>query len=157
MILGGALFSILTLGIGLVCLLPLLCLLIPLGIGLSIYTQLAQIALIVEDLDLPDAFRRGWEVLRENIGEVLIMALLLGVGGFVAGLVLMVPFILLALPLILGLLAGTDTSGLSGLAATLVGILLYLPILLLASGVVRTFTTGAWTLTYRDLAGHASA
>ncbi len=85
--------------------------LVPLGIALSLYTQLAQVALIVEDLDLPGALPRGCAVLRSQPGEVLIMALLLGVGGFVVGLILVVPFILLGILLILGLLAGTDASG----------------------------------------------
>jgi len=156
-ILGGILFSILTAGVGLICLIPLLCLLFPLGIALSLYAQLAQVALVVDDLDLPGAFLRGWAVLRARPGEVLIMALLLGVGGFVIGLILAVPFILLAIPLILSLLAGTDASGLAGLSVSLIGILLYLPILLVASGVLRTFTTGAWTLTYRSLTGAQAA
>jgi hypothetical protein len=34
---------------------------------------------------------------------------------------------------------------------TVVGILLYIPILLVASGILRTFITGSWTLTYRSL------
>lgn len=150
-IIGGVLMTVLTLGIALICLIPLGCLLIPLGIVIKIYTQLTQIALIVEDLDIVAAFQRAWEVLRSNLGQVIVMALILGIGGFVAGLILAIPFILIALPLITGLIAGTDTSTVAGISGTIIGILLYLPILLVAGGIVRTFITGSWTLTYRSL------
>lgn len=150
-IFGGALLSILTLGIGLICLLPLICLLIPLGIVLTIYTLLTQVALIVEELDIVAAFQRAWEVFRSNLGEVVLMGLILGVGGFVVGLILAIPFILMALPFITGLIVGTEISSVAGFSMTLIGILLYLPILLVASGIMRTFITGSWTLTYRSL------
>ena len=150
-IFGGALLSILTLGIGLICLIPLICLLIPLGIVLTIYTLLTQVALIVEELDIVAAFQRAWEVFRSNLGEVIVMALLLGIGGFVVGLILAIPFILMALPLITGLIVGTETSSVAGFSVTLIGILFYLPVLLVAGGIMRTFITGSWTLTYRSL------
>ena len=153
---GGALLSILTLGIGLICFLPLICLLIPLGIALSIYTLLTQIALIVEKLDIVTAFQRAWDVFRSNLGEVIVMGLILGVGSFVVGLILAIPFILMVLPFITGMIVDTEASTIAGLSMTLVGILFYLPVLLLASGIMRTFITGSWTLTYRSLIGEPS-
>ena len=150
-IFGGALMSVLTLGIALLCFIPLLCLLVPLGIALTIYTLLTQIALIVEELDIVAAFQRAWEVFRSNLGQVVVMGLILGIGGFVVGLILAIPFILMALPFITGLIVGTDTSSLTGFSVTIIGILLYMPVLLVAGGIMRTFITGSWTLTYRSL------
>lgn len=153
LIVGGVLLSVFTLGIGVICFLPLICLLIPLSLAITIYTLLAQIATIVERLEIIAAFQRAWEVLRTNIGEVVVMGLILGVGGFIVGLVLAMPFIFMALPVITGIAVGTETSGIAGLSVTLVGILLYIPILIVASGIMRTFITGSWTLTYRSLIG----
>ena len=150
-IIGMVLLTILTLGIGLICLIPLICLLVPLGIAISIYTLLTQIALIVEELDIAAAFRRAWEVFRSNPGQVIVMGLILGVGGFVIGLILAIPFVLMVLPFVVGLIVGTDTSSLAGLSVTIIGILLYLPVLLVAGGIMRTFIAGSWTLTYRSL------
>ncbi len=156
-ILGVVGASVLTLGLGLLCLFPLICLLIPIGIVITVYTLLTQIALVVEDLDLASAFRRGWEVLRSNPGEILVMGLILVVGGFVVGLILAIPFVLFALPLITGLIIDGNTSSVAGLSLTFVGILLYMPVLLVASGIMRTFITGSWTLTYRSLTGASTA
>ena len=150
-IIGMVLLTILTLGIGLICLIPLICLLVPLGIAISIYTLLTQIALIVEELDIAAAFRRAWDVFRSNPGQVIVMGLILGVGGFIVGLILAIPFVLMGLPFVAGLIMGTDTSSLAGLSVTIIGILLYLPVLLVAGGIMRTFITGSWTLTYRGL------
>jgi hypothetical protein len=150
-IVGGVLITFLTFGFGLICLTPLLCLLVPLGIALSIYTMLTQIALIVEELDITTAFKRSWEILRSNPGNVIIMALILGVGGFFVGMALAIPFMLMVVPFVTGLLVGTDVSSIAGISVSVIGILIYLPILLVASGIVRTFITGSWTLTYRSL------
>jgi hypothetical protein len=151
LIISVVILGVLTLGIALICLIPFLCLLIPLGIVVSIYTQLTQIALIVEELDIVSAFQRAWDVLVANVGQIIVMGLILGIGGFVAGLILAIPLVLLALPFIAGLIGGTDTTTVAGISATVVGVLLYLPVLLVASGILRTFITGSWTLTYRSL------
>jgi hypothetical protein len=156
-IVGGVLITFLTFGFGVICLTPLLCLLIPLGIALSIYTMLTQIALIVEELDITTAFKRSWEVLRSNPGNVIIMALILGVGGFFVGMILAIPFLLMVVPFVTGLLVGTDVSSIAGISVSVIGILLYLPILLVAGGILRTFVTGSWTLTYRSLIGVEAA
>jgi hypothetical protein len=63
----------------------------------------------------------------------------------------------MALPFVTGLIVGSETSSLGGLSVTVMGILLYIPILLVASGILRTFITGSWTLTYRSLIGTKSA
>jgi hypothetical protein len=156
-IVGGGIITFLTFGFGLICLTPLLCLLVPLGIALSIYTTFTQIALIVEDLDITAAFKRSWEVLRSNPGNVIIMGLILGVGGFFVGMILAIPFMLMVLPFVTGFLVGTDVSNIAGISVSVIGFLLYLPVLLVAGGIMRTFITGSWTLTYRSLIGAETA
>jgi hypothetical protein len=63
----------------------------------------------------------------------------------------------MVLPFITGLLVGTDVSSIAGISVSVIGILLYLPILLVAGGILRTFVTGSWTLTYRSLIGVEAA
>lgn len=150
-IIGMVLLSILTLGIGLICLIPLIFVLIPLSMVITIITLLTQIALIVEDLDIITAFKRAWEIFRSNLGRVVVMGLILGIGRFVVGLILAIPFFLIALPFVTGLIAGTDTTTVAGLSVTIGGLLLYSPVVFVASGIIRTFVTGSWTLTYRSL------
>ncbi|TLN02683.1 hypothetical protein FDZ74_15140, partial [bacterium] len=54
-------FGVLTLGIGLLCLIPLLCLAVPAGWVLAIYLTQVQVALVSEDLGVWEAFARAWK------------------------------------------------------------------------------------------------
>jgi hypothetical protein len=51
-----------TAGVGFACLLPLICLLIPVGWAVSIILEQAQAAIVAEDLSMMDGFKRGWAI-----------------------------------------------------------------------------------------------
>jgi len=150
-----------TLGIGLLMLLPLICVLaivlIPVAWGLDAYIILAMVAAVEEGLGVFDAFRKAWETVRANLGPVIVMALILILGGGILSAVLGVPFIGVIVPAIFGFALGTETSIYSGLAVTGLCLVIAIPIFILLIGVLTTYTTGAWTLTYRRLTGKARA
>jgi hypothetical protein len=115
----------------------------------------AERAAILEDLGWIAAFKRGWEILKENLGPTIVLWLIfLAIGlvfavGVIGGLAaVLAPFIAifsrlepgfwLAIPICLG-----------GLLGTLVFALL--------SSIVETFSSATWTLAYRELAGLAAA
>lgn len=136
-----------------VCILPLLCLAIPLAFLLSVYVSLAQVSLIDDDRRTLDGFRRGWEVLRDAPGPALLTGLILLGGGLVISLILAVPILLLMMPLLAALASDEQALVVGGILIASVCTLGFLPILLLLNAVVQTFVTGAWTLTYRRLTG----
>ncbi len=143
--------TVLTLGLGLLCLLPLICILIPVGIAIGIYTTFTKVALVVEDLDIASAFSRAWEVIRANVGDVIVISLILLIGGGVVSFLIALPFILVALPVILGFILETDASMQIGIITGLVCFVGYLPILIVLNGILQTFLYGSWTLTYMRL------
>ena len=71
------LIGVLSAGVGFLCLLPLICLLIPVGIAVGIIIEQANRAIVLEDLGIFDGLKRGWEIARSNIGPIIIMALIL--------------------------------------------------------------------------------
>jgi len=146
-----------TLGIGLLCLIPLVCLLIPLAWGVDAYIILAMVAAVEEGLGVFDAFRKAWETVRANLGPVIVMALILILGGGILSAVLGVPFIGVVVPAILGFALGSETSIYSGLAVSGLCLVAAIPVFIVLMGVLTTYTTGAWTLTYRRLTGKAGA
>lgn len=148
---GSATVGVLTAGVGLLCLAPLLCLIVPAGILVTIYIQLTQIALVNDDLSIGQAFSRAWELVRAQPGNILIMALVLGIGNFIAGLALAAPFFLMAIPFLISAVGSADAASVANFSTLLIGSLVYLPILILLSGILRTFITGTWTLTYREM------
>jgi hypothetical protein len=148
-----AIFAIFTLGVGLLCLAPLLCLLIPVSFLVDAYVVLTMVAAVQEDLGVLAAFSRAWEVIRSDFAPVLVMALILILGGGIVNLLISAPFVAVFVPGIVGLALGEGWTVVTGLVASGALLLIALPLLLLASAIITTFTTGAWTITYRRLIG----
>ncbi|MCJ7513878.1 MAG: hypothetical protein MUO23_13045 [Anaerolineales bacterium] len=138
------------------CLVPLICLGLPLVFGLGVYVSLCQVSLIDDDQRTMAAFRRGWEVLRVRPGPALLMGLILIGGGLVVSLILAMPILLLLVPLFLALSSPEQSGMAGGLLISGLCFLGYLPVLLLVNAVVQTYLNGAWTLTYRRLTGKAA-
>jgi hypothetical protein len=151
-------FSIVTLGIGLICLLPLFCLLIPLSWFLMIVIEQANIAIVVENLGIMDGLRRGWEVVRANLGPMILMGLILILGvGLIGGAIIGLPLFLVVIPSALGMAAQTEGSAIAGLAITGLCVAAYLPVVLILNGILTSYTESAWTLTFLRLTGRRTA
>ena len=106
----GFVFSVATIGLGLICLIPLLCLLVPLSWLVNVVIEQANIALVVEDLGILDALRRGWDVFRENLGTMIVMGLVLVIGAAIVSLLIAAPLVGLAFPIFTGLIIGSDAA-----------------------------------------------
>ena len=149
------LLTVFTFGIGLLCLMPLLCLLVPVGWLIQVIIQQANIALIVEDLTIFDAIQRGWDVFRENWGNLVVMALILGIGGAIVGFVIAFPILLIVIPAAIGAAAGgmaeSEIAFGGGLLIGGLCLAAYIPVLILLSGVLQAYIQTAWTLTYLRL------
>jgi hypothetical protein len=145
-------FGIITAGIGFICILPLLCLLIPISWAVMVVIEQANAAIVLEDLGIGDGLRRGWEVVRANIGTMILMALILFIGSAVVGIVLAIPLIVAVVPLVIGSVAAGDGTQ-PALWFWIVGACcaVYLPILLILNGVLTAYVQSAWTLTYMRL------
>jgi hypothetical protein len=148
---------LLSFGIALVCLLPLLCLLLPISFLVDGYVMLTMVAAVQENLGVLAAFGRAWEVIRDHLGPVIVMALILILGGGIVSVLISAPFLAVLIPAGAGLLVGEGWSVVTGLVASGVLLLIGVPILILLSAVLTTFTTGAWTITYRRLTGAQGA
>lgn len=145
------LFGVVTAGIGFICLAPLFCVLAILGMLVNLVIELANVAIVKENLSLAEGWRRGWSVARLNLGPVVIMALILFVISFVIGLVIAIPVIVIVLPAALGVALNNGQN----MTPLLIGglcFVAYLPVAILVSGVLNTYMGAAWTLTYLRLA-----
>jgi hypothetical protein len=137
------------------------------AIALSLLSQFWHRAVVLEGHGVREALRRGWQLLRQRLGDVVIMGLILfGLGLAWAIVLIPVVFLLLALAAIGGglpaLLAFAVTSLITqsqGAAPWIVAVVVGLPIfivimalpLLFLGGLAQTFQSSAWTLTYREL------
>jgi len=127
-----------------------ICIISIIALLVQMVVQQAQNALVLENLGVLESLTRGWNVFKANFFSVIIMLLVLGILGWVVGFIVALPMVLIALPaLVGGAMAGTATQGY--LIPLLIAggcCALYLPVLLLLSGVLQTYTQTAWTLTF---------
>jgi hypothetical protein len=148
----GVVLTIGTLGIFVICLLPLICLFIPVSWAVYVIVEQANIALVVENLGITEAIKRGWQVVLDNIGSMIVMSLILILGvSLIGGAIIGLPLLAVAAPAVAGVVAGTSVAIRNGLIISGLLFIVYLPVLLLLSGILRAYTSSAWTLTYLRL------
>jgi hypothetical protein len=140
------LFGVITAGIGFLCIIPLICIMVPVSWVVMAIVEQAQNAIVLEDLGMLDGFKRGWEIVKANAVPVVIMMLILGVGSAVLGLIIALPVIVAVLPLVIG--AAKLQQSLTPVYITAACCVVYFPILLAFNGVLTAYIQTAWTLTY---------
>ena len=129
------------------------CGMIILGIVLDQVRTYAERAAILEGLGWIEAFKRGWQVIKENLGPTIILWLIFLAIGLLLAAVIIGGLVAVALPF-----AAIFTQVKAGpwlLAPICCGGLLAILVFALFASVVETFTSATWTLAYRELTGLA--
>lgn len=112
----------------------------------------AERAAMLEGLDWIGSFKRGWEVLKKNLGPTVVLWLIFLVIGFVVAALVAGPIIALVMPV-------AATTGARGgdwnwlIVPLCFGGLLWAIFMAVLSSVVETFTSATWTLAYRQFTG----
>jgi hypothetical protein len=145
----GIPIGILTCGIGLICLVPMIWF-------AQLVIEQTNIAIVVENSGIGDGLRRGWDVVTKNLGPMIVMALILYLGiGLIAGAIIGLPIALVVGPAVAGAIFGSvqEIPQVIGGSVLLAGLCLvaYLPVLLVLNGILRAYISSAWTLTYMKL------
>ena len=137
-----------------ICLLPLGCLgflLIPV---LSVFTYLAQTAAVTDNLSVGDAFSRAWQIVKANIGAIIVLGLILAVVNFCIAFVVALPLTFIAAPILVAIAGfGNENAvvGTSALAIAGLCLVAWIPVLIVVRGILETWVTSAWVLAYRRL------
>ena len=142
-------------GIGAICFIPLICILVPVFIAMSLVFDLGVIAVTGEDLGVEAGLRRGFEVFRAHLGEMIAIGVILWIAGAVIGFVISLPMLAIAAPFLAGWMMNgqQDMLAMGSMTVGVLLFLLYLPVLLAARAVLTTYMTTTWTLTFRRLTG----
>ena len=140
--------------IGLLASVPLLigciCLLIPVMFVIGMIFRQSERAIVLEELGVMPAISRGWEIFRANLGPIILMTIILAVIGFIVGLVIAIPIIITVVPAALAYAIGNAQNS-TPLILAGVCFCLYLPVLLLANGILTAYAESTWTLTFMRL------
>lgn len=119
-------------------------------IVIGLVVRQAENAIVLEDMGVMPSISRGWEVFRNNLGPIILMAVILGVIGMIAGFVIAIPFIVVVLPAVLTFASGQGQD-MTPMILAGVCVCLYIPVTWLLNGVLTAYTESAWTLTYMRL------
>lgn len=135
------------------CVLPLICLALPIALVVAVFLKLATNAVVIEDLTVGEAIEKAWMIMQTQLGELVVVGLILVVAGVVASLLIGAPFLLTAAPLMVGWATGQQDAIRTGATFLLICGLVYIPVMITLNAVLSTFTNGAWTLAYRRWVG----
>ena len=148
------LFGAVTAGIGFICVMPIYLLLYPVMMVLYAYIEVSQVGVVVDDLGVTDAIKRGWELVRANFWRIVLISLIVYLGiGFLSGMLmfpLMAPFFFIPF-----LMDGGQGELNPRIMMLFMGgfSLLFLPVMALVQGITITFLKSTYTLVYLRLTG----
>jgi hypothetical protein len=129
-----------------------ICVISILSMIVGMIVQQAQNAIVLEELGVLESLGRGWNVFKSSVLSIVLMAIILAIMGGLVGLVVALPLMIVMIPAAIGVAA---TSGTAGMAIPMIlggcCFVILLPIILLVSGIIQTYTQTAWTLTYLRL------
>ena len=143
-----------------VCLAPLGCVGFLVIAVLNIFTYLAQIAAVTDGLSVGDAFSRAWQIVKANIGAIIILGLILAVVNGVITFVVALPLAAIAAPIMLSVVgAANENTAVATSGVVIAGLCLvaWIPVLIIVRGIVETWVTSAWVLAYRRLSTQPGA
>jgi hypothetical protein len=123
---------------------------IPISWFIQLMVIFTMIVIVEEEKGIFEAIEHAWRVVSLNLGQVILMFIVLGIGQIVVSLLVAGPFILSLLPTLINLLV-TGGSADVGLIITGVLVLIFLPVAILVMGGVKALVLSSWTLTYRQL------
>lgn len=140
-----------TFGLALLCLLPVLCILVPVSIAIGVVIQQAVAAIVIDDVGVMEGVRRGWEVVKKNIGPMALIWLIVAVIGFAFGILLALPILFTVVP---AAIAYGVSGQLPGATAWIVGgvcLAVYIPFYVILYGILTAYIESVWALTYLRL------
>ncbi len=135
------------------CLLPAVCLSVLLSVPFGLLQRVVVRACILEGLGVRGSIGRAWRMLRDYLGAMALVWLILVSVSIGVMLVILLPLALVAIALLTtALLTALVSPLLFAALVLLIGVLAWL-VGAAVNGVVETFSSATWTLAYRELTG----
>jgi hypothetical protein len=133
----------------LVCFAPACCIGVLLTIPLQVLETLSIRALVLESGGILDSIKRGWAILRGNLGEVVVLWVIFLIVGIAVGIVIGIPLAIFAIAVFVPM--GLAVAVTPIMIAPLIGLICVIAIVsAVLRSVVESFTSTVWTLAYRQ-------
>lgn len=143
------LVTIVTFGLGMLCMTPLMLLLYPVMFLSIVWMEQAVNGIIIDKMEIMDAIKQGWHIIRNNLLSIVLVMVVVYFGvGMVSGMIIlpmMIPFMVLPLSFMEG------EPNLTIISISLLCSVAFGPLFALINGWAMAFTKSAWVLTYLRL------
>ncbi len=143
-----------SLGVAGICFACFACLMVPVMIVVTAVYPFAQRGAVLQDLGVIDSIRHGWQIVKNNVADIVLLIVLFFVLTFVFGLLSMVvllPFALVALgPGIFSVIVNEGSFGVSEIALLAGGGICMGLVGATISSIVTAFRSTAVTLAYQE-------
>jgi hypothetical protein len=141
--------SVVTLGIASICMAPLSFLLYPAMFVWYIWMEQSMAAVVVDNMNVMDAAKQGWQVFRNNMAGMAVIGLVLYFGVSILGTIAVMPMIapFFALPFAMG----AEEINRTILVAAGVCATIYLPLFAVFQGAMIALMKSGWILAYLRL------
>ena len=140
------LVTIVTFGLGMLCMTPLMLLLYPVMFLSIVWMEQAVNGIIIDKMEIMDAIKQGWHIIRNNLLSIVLVMVVVYFGvGMVSGMIIlpmMIPFMVLPLSFMEG------EPNLTIISISLLCSVAFGPLFALINGWAMAFTKSAWVLTY---------
>ncbi len=142
---------LITVGVALICLGPLMPLLTPLSFVLGLVGILAMHILIIEDVGVIEAIKMAWQVFKKTWLNLLLVFLIVFQGaGIVLGLVFVVPALAI-IPFFIAFASSDPQNAALPIGIGVVALLLFIPFFVIGMMAFGTYTQTAMALTYLEV------
>lgn len=145
---------------GIIVLCCLICVVVIYSIIAMALQTFGERAIVLENRGVTDSISRAWAIFRNNLGNIILLAIVMlvisGVVGLIAGAAMFTVLIPTLFPLITGLTQNAVISA-STTVLAVIGIAVGIVISAIINTLFITFNSAAWTLAFRSFTGVAPA
>lgn len=144
-----ALFGAVTAGVGFLCAIPFMLLLIPVGIVGYLLFSLSMAALVAEDGTVFDTIRSAWTTLRAKFWPLVLMTVILYMLQFGVGLVIAIPMNVIQFAFMIPMSA-SNVDPAEMLRYFGIFLALFIPLSSIVQSLGLTYVNSAWMLTWLE-------
>jgi hypothetical protein len=151
-VLGGA-FSLLCFGGVLACVGVIY------GIIASALQTFGERAIVLEDRGVTASIGRAWEVFRSNLGNIILLAILMFVISLVIGFIVGIIAAALFAPAMLSFISNVSNEAMISTGTIILGALSFIAVVIVSAiigALYMAFNSALWTLAYRQFTGAGS-
>ena len=148
----GAIFGAVTAGIGFICLMPLMLLIIPLELLAFLFASIAMAVVVTEDIGVFDAMRKAKDLLKQKFWPLILLGIIVGFILWAVNMVAMLPLQVAQFAFMMPMMSDPymqDPTAFFRPFSILMAIMM--PLIGIVQGLSLAYANAVWIFSYFDI------